>query len=227
MLSELMDSFSAFIEHNDKISRKFPREVIDKMEHYSENKYCQILEIGEFCVKALTNPLNEDFIKTISEEYKKMKEEFDIYNSIVEHNTTIGEYKRLVENKLGKLIDELRINLDKFAEEVKEYSGDFIISYYSIYLHFITCLYFILDELKITNYNIKTVDSPKERKLINLISFTVFIFAIPIIAYIKRKEIMEEITSLQGIMLYFLAKDKTFVNPNSFGHKIFQAIFNG
>ncbi|BFH72970.1 hypothetical protein SJAV_09140 [Sulfurisphaera javensis] len=227
--SELLQSFSDYMNwKNEKVSHNFPRELIRKMEEYLVNKYGEdLIEIGEFILTALTNPSNENAIKIISEKYKKIKEEIELYNSIVEHNTVIGEYKEMAEKKLAKLIDTLMKNQEGFEKEAsKDYSGIFLISYYMIYLDFITKLYLMLADLKLAKPNVRTIDLPYERKIINLINTAVFLFAIPIIIYLEKGKIMGELTYLQGIMLYFITKDRTFVNPNSLGYKLFLAVFN-
>lgn len=226
---ELLQSFSDYMNwKSERVSHNFPKELIRKMEDYLVNKYAEdIVEIGEYLLAALTNPSNENLIRIISEKYNKIKEEIELYNSIVEHNTVIGEYKRMVENKLGKLIDTLRRNQEGFVKEAsKDYSGVFIISYYLIYLDFITKLYLMLADLKLKYPNVRTIDLPYERKIIGLVNTIVFLFAIPIIVYLERHEIMGVITYLQGIMLYFITKDTAFVNPNSLGYKLFLAVFN-
>ncbi|BCS93042.1 hypothetical protein [Metallosphaera javensis (ex Sakai et al. 2022)] len=209
----------------EKASHKLPRELIRKMEDYLIDKYAEdIIEIGEFITAFTTN---ENLLEMISEKYKIMKEDLEFYNSIIEHNTVIGEYKEMAEDKLGKLIDGLRKNQDKFVEEASQkYSGVFIISYYTLYLRLITRLYLMLKDLKIKNPNVRTVDSPEERKIISLINAEVFLFAIPILVYLRKGKVMGEITTLQGIMLYLITQGENTVNPNSLGHRLFLAVFN-
>ncbi|BFH73008.1 hypothetical protein SJAV_09520 [Sulfurisphaera javensis] len=209
-ITELLWSFS------DYIDRKKEKAYYDfQIEVYAED----IVEIGYFLLTALTNPSNESVVNII---YKKIEEEIELYNSIVKQNTDIEEYEEIIENKLRKLIDALRKNQEEFEREAfKDYSGIFIISYYTIYLDFVTKLYSMLAYLKLA----RTMDPFHEKKIINLINTTVFVFAIPIIVYLKKGRIMGEITFLQGYMLYFINRDKTVVDPNSLGYKLFRAIF--
>ncbi|BFH72214.1 hypothetical protein SJAV_01580 [Sulfurisphaera javensis] len=118
-MSQLLQSFSDYMEwRNIKASHNLPRRLIRNMEDYLIDKYADdIVEIGELFAITLTNSLNDEILKAISEKYKKLKEDFELYYSIIEHNTVIGEYKEIAENKLGNLIDALRINKDKFIEE--------------------------------------------------------------------------------------------------------------
>lgn len=212
-----MRSFSEYAEWDTAKPLHISR-LIEKMGDYIVERYgTEIIEIGEMLINALANPLSDDALEIISEKYQKMKEELDLYNSLVEHNTTIGEYRKLAMNKLEKFIRVLEKNLDNFVEETsKDYSGYFIAYYYSIYLHFLTYLYSIMGQMKISKkkVNIKTIHVSKERKLIDLINSTVFIFGIPIVIFLLKNEIMGEITVLKGIMLHFMSRDKFFVNPS-------------
>lgn len=229
-MSQVLQSFSDYFDWNNiRVSHNLPRRRLEKMEDYLVEKYADdIAEIGELFVMSLTNSLNDDILKTIFEKYKRIKEDFEVFNSLVEHNTIIGEYKEIIVRKLENLIDALRINKDKFIEEAsKDYLGVFIISYYQLYLRFVTHLYLKLKDLKLTDPNRRTIDSPTEKNKINLTYSIISLFAIPLIMYLKKGKIMENMTTLEGIMLYLLAKDKKMADPNSLGHKLFLAVFNG
>ena len=101
-------------------------------------------------------------------------------------------------NDLQKLIDVLKENEEEFYKEVLN-SGNpnfLITSYYSLYLRFATKVY-----LKLREIGTKVKDSRIE-DLLSIASFLIGFFGMPILIYIKKKEVFPCISELRGILLH-------------------------
>ena len=164
--------------------------------------------------------LNEDKdkLKILSKEVEKIKEDFELYNSMLENNTTIREYGNMVMNELQKLIDGLKKNEEEFYKEVlnSDNPNFLITTYYSLYLRFVTTVY-----LKLYKPNIKTKDS-RIKDIFNITHFLVGFFGMPILIYIKKKEVFPYISELSGALLHALVADRTpMPSKDSLGYYLF------
>jgi hypothetical protein len=172
--------------------------------------------------------LNEDKdnLKILLKEVEKIKEDFELYNSMLENNTTIGEYVNMVMNELQKLIDGLKKNEEEFYKEVlnSDNPNFLITTYYSLYLRFVTTVYLKLHKTDITNPNIKTKDS-RIKDIFNIANFLVGFFGMPILIYIKKKEVFPYISELSGALLHALVADRIpMPSKDSLGYYLFSKI---
>ena len=92
--------------------------------------------------------MSADLSLLLEEYYKeaeKIKENFKLYDSMLENNTTIGEYTNMMMDKLQKLIEELKRNEEEFYKEVlnSDNPNFLITAYYSLYLRFVTTVYLL------------------------------------------------------------------------------------
>ena len=127
--------------------------------------------------------LNEDKdrSKILSKEVEKIKKDF----GFMFDDATIEEYVNTVMNKLQKLIDELKENEDEFYKEaLNSDNPNFLITtYYSLYLRFVTKVYLKLQTI------IKTTNDSRIKDIFNIAIFLVGFFGMPILLYIKKKEV--------------------------------------
>ncbi len=162
--------------------------------------------------------LNEDKdkLKMLSKEAEKIKEDFGF---MFDSNGTIEEYVNMVMNGLQKLIDGLKKNEEEFYKEVlnSDNPNFLITAYYSLYLRFVTTVY-----LKLHKTNIKTKDS-RIRDIFNIANFLVAFFGMPILIYIKKKEVFPSISELSGALLHVLIADRTPMpsKDSSLGYYLF------
>ena len=173
--------------------------------------------------------MSADLSLLLEEYYKeaeKIKENFKLYDSMLENNTTIGEYTNMMMNKLQKLIEELKRNEEEFYKEVlnSDNPNFLITSYYSLYLRFITTVYLKLHKTNITNPNTKTKDS-EIKDIFNITNFLVGFFGTPILIYIKKKEVLPYVSELSGALLHALVADRTpMPSKDSLGYYLFSKI---
>ncbi|BDC17724.1 hypothetical protein [Acidianus sp. HS-5] len=203
-------------------NRNFPLDYVEKMKDYLMSYEDDLLNISEYLFAFLLNPRN---IKQLSEEIGKINEDLEIYNSILENNTTIGEYRGIVLDGLIKLIDGLKKNEDAFYDEVlrSENPNFLITTYYSLYLRYLTNLYVKLNKINL-DPDVKAKDSPY-KSLFSLVNLLVWVFGIPIIIYIRKKEVLPILSELSGILLYVLASDNVSMpSKDSLGYYLFLKI---
>ena len=163
--------------------------------------------------------LNEDKdkLKMLSKEAEKIKEDFGF---MFDSNGTIEEYVNMVMNGLQKLIDGLKKNEEEFYKEVlnSDNPNFLITAYYSLYLRFVTTVY-----LKLHKTNIKTTKDSRIKDIFNIANFLVGFFGIPILIYIKKKEVFPYISELSGALLHALVADRTPIpsKDSSLGYYLF------
>ncbi|PVU75086.1 hypothetical protein DDW11_04225 [Sulfolobus sp. SCGC AB-777_G06] len=211
---------------NEIKNRNFPVHLLEKMRNYLVKQYEEnLFEIYEGMLMLILNE-DKDNLKILLKEVEKIKEDFELYNSMLENNTTIGEYVNMVMRELQKLIDGLKKNEEEFYKEVlnSDNPNFLITTYYSLYLRFVTTVYLKLHKINITNPNIKTKDS-RIRDIFNIANFLVGFFGMPILIYIKKKEVFPYISELSGALLHALVADRTPMPSNdSLGYHLFSKI---
>jgi len=279
---------------NEMKNGNFPLNLLEKMRDYLVKNYEEnLFVIYEGMLMLILNPEDEDKLKILSKEAEKIKEDFKLYNSILENNITIEEYANMVTKELQKLIDGLKKNEEEFYKEVLnsdiryntpppleggknlnnssentktelpagQLSGyeerepispaipageersstrkrgvtpetsvnphplgrgrgqnpNFLITtYYSLYLRFVTTVY-----LKLHRTNIKTKDS-RIKDIFSIANFLVGFFGMPILIYIKKKEVFPYISELSGALLHVLIADRTLMpSKDSLGYYLF------
>jgi hypothetical protein len=208
---------------NEMKNRNFPVHLLEKMRDYLVKQYEEnLFEIYEGMLMLILNE-DKDNLKILLKEVEKIKEDFELYNSMLENNTTIGEYVNMVMNGLQKLIDGLKKNEEEFYKEVlnSDNPNFLITAYYSLYLRFVTTVYLKLHKINITNPNIKTKDS-RIKDIFNIANFLVGFFGMPILIYIKKKEVFPYISELSGALLHALVADRTpMPSKDSLGYYLF------
>jgi len=161
--------------------------------------------------------LNEDKdrLKILPKEVEKIKKDLGF---MFDSNVTIEEYVNTVMNGLQKLIDELKKNEEEFYKEVlnSDNPNFLITAYYSLYLRFVTTVY-----LKLHKINIKTKDS-RIKDIFNIANFLLGFYGMPILFYIKKKEVFPYISELSGALLHALVADRTpMPSKDSLGYYLF------
>jgi len=193
---------------NEMKNRNFP---VEKMRDYLVKQYEEnLFEIYEGMLMLILNPEDKDKLKILSKEAEKIKEDFELYNSMLENNTTIGEYVNMVMKELQQLIDGLKKNEEEFYKEVlnSDNPNFLITTYYSLYLRFVTTVYSKLHKTNITNPNIEAKDS-RTKGILDIANFLAGLFGIPILIYIKTREVFPYISELSGILLHTIVSDRT------------------
>ena len=164
----------------------------------------------------LLTPEGEEKLKILSKEAERIKKD---YGLVFDSNMTIGESVNMVMDRLRKLIDGLRANEQEFYKEVLNFDNpNFLITtYYSLYLRFVTTVY-----SKLLKVNTKTSDSRIEG-MFYVAYFLVGFFGMPVLLYIKKKEVSPFISELSGWLLHTLVADRT-PSKDSFGYYLFLKI---
>ncbi|MFP3171293.1 MAG: hypothetical protein RXQ98_08770 [Sulfolobaceae archaeon] len=164
--------------------------------------------------------LNEDKEpKMLSKEVEKIKKDFGF---MFDDDGTIEEYANTVMNGLQKLIDGLKENEEEFYKEaLNSDNPNFIITtYYSLYLRFVTKVY-----LKLNKIDIKTTNDSRIKDIFNIAIFLVGFFGMPILLYIKKKEVFLHASELSVVLLHALIADRTLVpSKDSLGYYLFSKI---
>jgi len=161
--------------------------------------------------------LNEDKdrSKMLSKEVEKIKKDFGF---TFDGDGTIEEYANMTMNKLQKLTDELKENEDEFyTEALNSDNPNFLITtYYSLYLRFVTKVYLKLQTIT------KTTNDSRIKDIFNIAIFLVGFFGMPILLYIKKKEVFPYISELGVVLLHALVADRTLVpSKDSWGYYLF------
>ena len=208
---------------NEMKNRNFPVHLLEKMRNYLVKQYEEnLFEIYEGMLMLILNE-DKDKSKILSKEVEKIKKDFGF---VFDDDVTIEEYANMTMNKLQKLIDELKKNEDEFyTEALNSDNPNFLITtYYSLYLRFVTKVYLKLHKINITNPNIKTKDS-RIKDIFNIAIFLVGFFGMPILLYIKKKEVFPYISELSVVLLHALVADRTPVpSKDSLGYYLFLRI---
>jgi len=196
---------------------------LEEMRNYLVKQYEEnLFEIYEGMLMLILNE-DKDKSKILSKEVEKIKKDFGF---VFDDDVTIEEYANMTMNKLQKLIDELKKNEDEFyTEALNSDNPNFLITtYYSLYLRFVTKVYLKLHKINITNPNIKTKDS-RIKDIFNIAIFLVGFFGMPILLYIKKKEVFPYISELSVVLLHALVADRTPVpSKDSLGYYLFLRI---
>ena len=180
------------------------------VKQYEEN----LFEIYEGMLMLVLNEDKEP--KMLSKEVEKIKKDFGF---MFDDDGTIEEYVNVIMNGLQKLIDELGKNEDEFYKEaLNSDNPNFLITtYYSLYLRFVTKVY-----LKLNKIDIKTTKDSRVKDIFNITNFLVGFFGMPILLYIKKKEVFPYISELSGALLHALVADRTPIpSKDSWGYYLF------
>ena len=192
-------------------ARNFPSHLLDKMAEHLLREYEEdLLAVYEGLVDLMFGRWDLAEVGAVSDRLGELREDLELFVSLLENNTTIGQFRDMVLESLGRLIDGLRENEERFYREVFE-SGDqdfHITSYYSLYLMFLVRLYVKLREVKVDDPNVKTRDSELKSKFAAA-SLMAMLFAVPILVYVKRGERFPYLSEMAGLLLHALTSGKT------------------
>jgi len=169
-----------------RLLEEYYKVPVEKMQDYLANQYEEnLFVIDEGVLLLILNPEDKDKLKILSKKAEKIMMNFGIYNSI-----TI--------NDLQKLMGVLKENEEEFYKEVLN-SGNpnfLITTYYSLYLRFVTKVY-----LKLREIGTEAKDS-RIKDIFSIANFLIGFFGMPILIYIKKKEVFPCISELSGILLH-------------------------
>jgi len=164
----------------DILERYYKIRDIEVLRNYLTKQEENLLIITESMLTLISNPENKEKLEILSKEIEKIKQ------NVIE-NVTMDE--------LRKLIDELKKNELEFYKDVifSDNPNFLITSYYSLYLHFVLMISKLMDD----------------KNTISIGNFLVGLFGIPILLYIKKKEVSPYISELSGILLLVLVTAKS------------------
>ena len=190
---------------------------LDEIQDYLAKQYEEnLFEIYEGMLMLILNEDKES--KILSKEVEKIRKDFGF---MFDSSDTTKEYVNTVMNKLQKLIDELKENEDEFyTEALNSDNPNFLITtYYSLYLRFVTKVYLKLQTIT------KTTNDSRIKDIFNIAIFLVGFFGMPILLYIKKKEVFPYISELSVVLLHALVTDRTLVpSKDSWGYYLFLRI---
>ena len=159
---------------------------LEKMQDYLANQYEEnLFVIDEGVLTLILNPEDKDKLKILSKEVEKLA-------------SNLGLNSSMSVDGLQNLIDVLKENEEEFYKEVLN-SGNpnfLITSYYSLYLRFATKVY-----LKLREIGTEAKDSRIE-DIFSITNFLIGFFGMPILIYIKKKEVFPCVSELSGILLH-------------------------
>jgi len=199
------------------LEKYYNTQSIEEMRDYLIIQYeDNLFIIYESMLALILNTEDEDKLKILSKEVEKIKEDFELYNSMFEKDMTTRQYTNMTINKLQNLIDWLEKNEDEFYRKVlnSDNPNFLMTTYYSLYLLFITAVYSELHKTITTNSNTKTED-PKIKDILNITDFLVELFGMPILIYIKKREVVPYISELSGVLLHTLIEYRTSLEDNA------------
>jgi len=191
---------------------------LDEMQNYLTKHYEEnLFEIYEGMLMLILNE-DKDKSKILSKEVEKIKKDFGF---MFDDDGTIEEYVNMTMNGLQKLIDELKKNEDEFyTEALNSDNPNFLITtYYSLYLRFVTKVYLKLQTIT------KTTKDSRIKDIFDIAIFLVGFFGMPILLYIKKKEVFLHASELSVVLLHALVADRTLVpSKDSLGYYLFLKI---
>ena len=203
----MLDNLSLLLEKYSPVRLEEMRDYLAKQ--YEENLF-------EIYWGMLMLVLNEDKEPEIlSKEAEKIRKDFGF---MFDDDGTIEEYVNTVMNGLQKLIDELMKNEEEFYNEaLNSDNPNFLITtYYSLYLRFVTKVYLKLQTVT------KTTKDSRIKDIFNIANFLVGFFGMPILLYIKKKEVFPHASELSVVLLHALVADRTPVpSKDSLGYYLF------
>ncbi len=164
---------------------------VEKMQDYLANQYEEnLFVIDEGVLLLILNPEDKDKLKILSNGVEKLA-------------SNLGLNISMSVDGLRNVIDVLKKNEEEFYKEVLNSSNpNFLItSYYSLYLRFVTKVY-----LKLREVSTKAKDS-KIEDIFSISNFLIGLFGMPILIYIKKKEVFPYISELSGILLHAIVAD--------------------
>ena len=228
MSKELLEPFNSYYSTiNNKKIHNFPKEMLKKMTDYLIKKYkTNIIQISENLLQILFDPYNKEALNSLEKNLESVKEEFNLYNSILENNTTISQLKEITLDALSNLIEGLRKNEKKFYNEVLNSDNPNLLlnTYYSLYLDFAIKLFNEVKKLKITDPNYKTRDAP-EKNVFKSYNSLIYILGIPIILYINDKEVFPYLSEFIGAIFYYITLENEITPAsNSWGYYLFSKL---
>ena len=169
-----------------RLLEEYYKVPLEKMQDYLANQYEEnLFVIDEGVLTLILNPEDKDKLKILSKGVEKLA-------------SNLGLNSSMSVDGLQNLIDVLKENEEEFYKEVLN-SGNpnfLITSYYSLYLRFATKVY-----LKLREIGTEAKDSRIE-DIFSIASFLVGFFGMPILIYIKKKEVFPCISELSGILLH-------------------------
>jgi len=174
-----------------RLLEEYYKVPVEKMQDYLANQYEEnLFAIDESVLTLILNPEDKDKLKILSKEAEKLA-------------SNLGLNSSMSVDGLRNLIDVLKENEEEFYKEVLN-SGNpnfLITSYYSLYLRFATKVY-----LKLREIGTEAKDSRIE-DIFSIANFLTGFFGIPILIYIKKKEVFPYISELSGILLHAIVTD--------------------
>ena len=192
-----------------------PVQRLEEIRDYLTKRYEEnLFEIYEGMLMLILNE-DKDRSKMLSKEVEKIKKDFGF---TFDGDRTIEENVNMTMNKLQKLIDELKKNEDEFyTEALNSDNPNFLITtYYSLYLRFVTKVYLKLQTIT------KTTNDSRIKDIFNIAIFLVGFFGMPILLYIKKKEVFPYISELSVVLLHALVADRTSASSkDSWGYYLF------
>ncbi len=209
----MLANLSSLLEKYSPVPLEEIRDYLTRQ--YEEN----LLEIYEGMLMLVLNEDKEPEI--LSKEAEKIRKDF----AFMFDDGTIEEYVNAMMKGLQKLIDELMKNeIEFYTEALNSDNPNFLITtYYSMYLRFVTKVY-----LKLNKIGIKTTKDSRIRDIFNVANFLVGFFGMPILLYIKKKEVFPHASELSGALLHALVADRTPVpSKDSLGYYLFFRIHAG
>jgi len=169
-----------------RLLEEYYKVPVEKMQDYLANQYEEnLFAIHESVLTLILNPEDKDKLKILSKEAEKLA-------------SNLGLNSSMSVDGLRNLIDVLKENEEEFYKEVLN-SGNpnfLITSYYSLYLRFATKVY-----LKLREIGTEAKDSRIE-DIFSIVNFLIGFFGMPILIYIKKKEVFPCISELSGILLH-------------------------
>jgi len=200
------------------ILEKYSPVRLEEMQNYLTKQYEEnLFEIYEGILMLVLNE-DKDKLKILSKEVEKIKKDFGF---MFDDDGTIEEYVNVIMNGLQKLIDELGKNEDEFYKEaLNSDNPNFLITtYYSLYLRFVTTVYLKLQTIT------KTTKDSRIKDIFDIANFLVGFFGMPILLYIKKKEVFLHASELSVVLLHALVADRTLVpSKDSLGYYLFSRI---
>jgi hypothetical protein len=164
---------------------------VEKIQDWWANQYEEnLFVIDEGVLTLILNPEDKDKLKILSKGVEKLA-------------SNLGLNSSMSVDGLQNLIDVLKENEEEFYKEVLN-SGNpnfLITTYYSLYLRFVTKVY-----LKLREINAKVKDSRIE-DIFSIANFLIGFFGMPILIYVKKKEVFPCISELSGILLHAIVTD--------------------
>ncbi|MCY0883176.1 MAG: hypothetical protein OWQ50_05115 [Acidianus infernus] len=189
-------------------------ELSTPLEQYYSTLNINLDEMQKYLLKKHSFEINEGILALAQlEDLDRLETLWKMLGIKFNNDIKVREYL----DALAKLIDGLRKNEEKFYEEVNSTNPNFLLTtYYSLYLRYLTTVYAKLSRMR-------RVVARTKHSTLHFVNLIVGLLGMPILHYLKTKEVFPYISELSGVLLNALTNEAPIPSKDSLGYYLFSS----